>query len=93
VKESSKISRGEAGEKQERASKEEASCTPQQLPVATNQLLNKLLEQMMDLIARVIALEKELARQTLHYEETNRENIKMIVNNTLEIVKAFNGHV
>jgi hypothetical protein len=61
---------------------------PQQLPTATNQLLNKLLEQVMDLIARVIALEKELARQALHYEETNRENIKMIVNNTLEIVKA-----
>jgi hypothetical protein len=61
VKESSKISRGEVREKQERASKKKASCTPQQLPAATNQLLNKLLEQIMDLIARMIALEKELA--------------------------------
>jgi hypothetical protein len=76
--------------KQEKSKKEPQKRKPaapsQQLPTATNQLLNKL-------IARVIALEKELARQALHYEETNRENIKMIVNNTLEIVKAFNRHV
>jgi hypothetical protein len=66
-------------------------------PAATSSIsdstFKKLIEQLPIIIAKLTVLELGIAKQATRTEKSNHENIKMIINSTLEIVRIFNKNV